>query len=139
MGTIVDTFKQLLNLTYCDILFSLTPISLGKMNGNFMPGSQGSDKYPVYGYLPAYDTPFTRIAENWTTDQNTCCKDYEMDFVRCQAKVGVKKAINDETCLRYWDDLLECRFKLKTRKRYMAMLAERQKQKRPLLEKPPMD
>jgi len=106
-------------------------------NTNFKPGLEGTGE--SFTNLPVFDTPFTRIAENWCTDQNTQCRDYEMDFVRCQAKIGMKKSQTNEMCLRYWDDYAECRYKLKTRKRYMAMLEERKKQDRPKLETPPLD
>lgn len=97
-----------------------------KPNTGFKPGA-----------LPVIETPFTRLTESWMTHQGSACRDYEMDYIRCQARVGRLRA--ETECRKFIEDFMECRWKVKTAKRYKEIKAERKKQGRPLMEAPPKD
>merc|ERR1712029_988936 len=139
MGTIVDTSKAAFNnpdiLWYCNIskpnrLGTRCPIAIFSLvlKGLGMPSQTCQ-----------FLIPHLLVLERTGIQISTQSVKIMRWIFRCQAKIGQKQALKNETCLRYFDDLMECRYKLKTRKRYMAMLAERQKQGRPQLPAPPMD
>ncbi len=74
--------------------------------------NEGEPKTIKFGDLPVVDLPFTRIYEHWWTNQLGPCRDYEMDYIRCQGRVGILRG--DTECRKYQQDLQECTVKTKT-------------------------
>ena len=63
--------------------------------------------------LPIIDTPFTRLCEPWFSTQKGGCADFEMDYVRCAARVGHKN-VEKSICMKYMEDWMECAYKLRS-------------------------
>ncbi|ESO13143.1 hypothetical protein HELRODRAFT_159767 [Helobdella robusta] len=93
------------------------------------------DSMPVM--TPFIETPYTKVSAHWMTWQRSPCADYEYDWSLCASRVGVKEGM--KVCKELFEDFNECIFRNKSIGRFHAMQAERKKQGRPYLEKPPMD
>ena len=62
--------------------------------------------------MPIIDTPFSRVGENWYTNQRNSYAPWELDYMRCASSVGEQRAKTE--CKVYLDDFLECQNKTKT-------------------------
>ena len=61
--------------------------------------------------MPIFYTPATRLCVDLGTAQKSQCAARELDWIRCSARVGEIRRV--EECKEYLDDFKECLFKTK--------------------------